>query len=207
MNVPSELHGPISATWSGSGHGIVDVDLDGVCADYVEGLRQHLVRHHGQDFARLPDPDHYNLAHATGWPFANTTEYLDFHARAVKDHLYREMPCYPAATDAMSTLSHLGLHLRIVTHRLITGGLHEIVVSDTAHWLEANMIPYMSLCFVGPKDTLNAALHIEDSPETIRILQAAGEQVLIFDQPYNRAVPGPRAHNWVEAVDMIRAAL
>ena len=68
--------------------------------------------------------------------------------------LYSTMPLIPGAAEAIQKLSDAGAHIRIVTHRLIFGGWHQKVVSDTAAWLEASRIPYMSLCFTGLKDSV-----------------------------------------------------
>ena len=48
-----------------------------------------------------------------------------------------------------------------------------------------------------------ARVHIDDAPGQINALKEAGENVLIFDQPYNRHLEGPRAHNWSEVVEMV----
>ncbi len=190
----------------GSAHLMIDIDLDGVCSDYVEGLRQFVAKERGLNPQDLPDPDSYNIAKASGWPFESTEDYLETHRRAVKNHLYRDLPVYDGVTRSFKKLSDKGFHIRVVTHRLLLGGLHQQVVTDTAAWLEANRLPYMSLCFVRPKDTMRATLHIEDAPSNIEHLLKEDELVIIFDQPYNGDVEGPRVTSWDQITKLILKA-
>lgn len=179
-----------------SGYRIVDIDLDGVCADYTSGLLKFLELRDGLDLRAIPEPDNYNLAKSTGWPFRDSREFLDAHREAVLDGLYSKLPIYPGVSDALKMLSNNHVHIRIVTHRLFISGLHRKVVNDTSEWLDKHNIPFMSLCFLGVKDSLIANLHIDDSPSIIEELQLAKKRTLIFDQPYNQDVPGERMYDW-----------
>ena len=107
-------------------------------------------------------------------------------------------PCapLPGISEAMKTLAAAHVYIRVVTHRLFVSGQHRMVVADTAQWLDDNDIPYMSLCFTGLKDSVQATVHIDDSPANIESLRAVGQHVVIFDQPYNRHLPGPRIEVW-----------
>jgi hypothetical protein len=93
-------------------------------------------------------------------------------------------------------LANEHVYIRIVTHRLFVSGQHQMVVSDTAQWLDSNRIPYMSLCFTGLKDSMQATIHIDDSPANIETLREAGQHVVVFDQPYNSTYAGPRIDSW-----------
>ena len=61
---------------------------------------------------------------------------------------------------------------------------------------DSNNIPYMSLCFAGLKDSIQATVHIDDSPANIAVLREVGQHVVVFDQPYNRELGGPRMADW-----------
>ncbi len=188
----------------GSGRRVVDIDLDGVCANYVDGLRRFVATERKLDPNSLPEPDTYNIAKATGWPFTDVADFLATHRRAVENHLYLNLEPYPGVAEAFRELDDEHFHIRVVTHRLILSGLHQQVVTETASWLEENGLLYMSLCFVGPKDTMRASVHVEDSPSNITSLRDVGEHVIVFDQPYNRDIDGPRAHSWSEVVQIIK---
>lgn len=185
-----------------TGRAIVGLDLDGVCGDYTAGFRPYAASYLGVDPADLPDPQTYNLVNA-GWGFADIQGYLDAHRTAVKDGLYAKMPAIEGISEAAHKLSEAGAHIRIVTHRLILGGSHRQVVSETAEWLDAHRIPYMSLCFTGLKDSVGAHVYVEDSPSNIDLLRDHDWDTFVFDQPYNQAVAGPRINDWEEGADII----
>ena len=70
-------------------------------------------------------------------------------------------------------------------------------------WLDDARIPYRDLCFLGAKPQVEADLYIDDSPGNITGLRKAGNDVIVFDQPYNRDMAGPRAGNWSEVEEIV----
>lgn len=183
---------------------ILDVDLDGVCANYSAGLKQYLIDTHQLDPHAHVETNQYTFTKQDGWPFDNADDYLNAHTNAERHHLYRHLPMIEHANTGLKRLAENGVHIRIVTHRLFVSHMHRLVVSDTAHWLDAHDIPYMSLCFTSLKDTLHATAHIDDAPHNIETLINAGEHVVVFDQPYNRDIKDdinkvPRMHDWSDA--------
>lgn len=204
MTIPEEY---IDQRVGLTGYRVVGLDLDGVCADYTAGLQQYMVNHGYPDALSYPPPDQYNLVKATGWPFASFKEYQSLHRAAVADHLYRDLPVLPGASEALHRISEAEVHIRIVTHRLFIGGHHQTIVTDTAAWLEQHKIPYMSLCFTGLKDSISASLYVEDSPRNIEELRSSKQHCVIFDQPYNQALLGPRIVNWSEGAEVVLSEL
>ena len=187
-----------------NGYRVLNLDLDGVCADYSGALRDWLVAHGRMDPDVVPSRDEYDLTAAEGWPFAGRDDYLAAHKAAEADHLYATMKPIPGVSRALNRLVDGHVYIRIVTHRLFVSGQHRMVVSDTARWLDEQHIPYMSLCFAGLKDSIQATVHIDDSPANIRVLREVGQHVVVFDQPYNRTLGGPRMTGWDDAdVDML----
>lgn len=118
---------------------------------------------------------------------------------AEADHLYATMRPIPGVAHALRRLAGEHVYIRIVTHRLFVSGQHRMVVSDTARWLDEQHIPYMSLCFAGLKDSIQATVHIDDSPANIATLREVGQHAVVFDQPYNRNLDGPRMTGWDDA--------
>lgn len=204
MKIPTEY---LNQRVGIDGYRVLALDLDGVCADYTTGLKQAMTNLGFPDAMDLPDPDSYNLARATGWPFQTSKEYMAVHREAVRAGLYRELPSVPGATSALQELASTDVHIRVLTHRLFTGGLHQQIVSDTAYWLDLHKIPYMSLCFTGLKDTVDASVYIDDAPATIEMLASLDKDIVVFDQPYNRDLDLPRVDNWEEAVSAILRTL
>ena len=186
---------------------VLALDLDGVCADYVQGMRQHLDLSGHQGALGLPEPDVYNFHEATGWPFTSLEDFVSAHRSGVEAGIYGDLPLIEGAVPALKSLSDDEVHIRVLTHRLFISGLHQRVVTDTVAWLDKNNIPYRSLCFAESKDSVDADLYIDDSPKNIEMLQGTGKNVIVFDQSYNRDVVAPRAHNWTEAEAMIRGRL
>jgi len=208
LNIPTITFPQSLTAPRGSGHAIIDIDLDGVCADYTTAMRTICAKEFNISEESIPEPNTYNLVSATGWPIRDRKTFLRIHTKAVADHLYRKIPIFPGTKEAFNYLSDSGFHIRIATHRLISSGLHQIVVSDTAAWLEEHHLPYMSLCFVGPKDTLDANLHIEDSPSVASNLVRANQQTVLMDRTYNRSITGvPRVHSWDELTRAIELHL
>ena len=67
-------------------------------------------------------------------------------------------------------------------------------------------IPHRDLCFLGTKADASADLHLDDAPYQIESLRAAGQDVLVFSQPYNLHLDAPRAADWNEVVTQVLAA-
>ena len=58
-------------------------------------------------------------------------------------------------------------------------------------WLDQHGIPYRDLCFLGDKPEVEADAYVDDAPHNVEALRAAGNDVIVFDQPYNGHVDGP----------------
>ncbi|MEM8620032.1 MAG: hypothetical protein AAGF73_09945 [Actinomycetota bacterium] len=176
------------------------VDLDGVVADHTRRFRDILAEIRGID------PETLTLERS--WDFGEwglgPDEYAELHRVAVMEYdMFRTMEVIDGAADALWRLSDAGVWIRIITHRLYVNWGHEKAVADTAAWLDANRIPYRDLCFLGAKPEAEANAYIDDAPHNVEQLRAHGNVTIVFDQPYNRSLPGPRASTWVEVEAMV----
>ncbi len=183
---------------------VLGVDLDGVCGDYTEAFRQVVAADRGIDPASLPA--------ARDWSFADwglTPAAFDrLHRSAVLDHrMFASMPPMAGVAEALWRLSDLGVWIRIITHRLYVSWGHAIAVADTVSWLDEVGIPYRDLCFLGQKPQVEADLYVDDAPHNVDALRSAGNAVIVFDQPYNSELPGPRARDWVEVAALVTDAV
>jgi 5'(3')-deoxyribonucleotidase len=113
------------------------------------------------------------------------------------------MPVIPGAADALWRLSDAGCWIRLITHRLYTNWGHAVAVSDTVAWLDEHSIPYRDLCFLGDKPQIDADAYIDDAPHNVEALRAGGASVLVFSQPYNTELAGPRASGWSDVEDWV----
>lgn len=179
---------------------VLGVDLDGVCAEYNEGIRQVLADERGIRPDQLPA--------ARSWDFLewglDAQSFGELHRRAVLDRrMLRDLPIMEGCAEALWRLSDAGVWIRIITHRLALNWGHQVSVSDTVDWLDRNQIPYRDLCFLGRKPEVEAHAYIEDAPHNIEALRAGGNTVIVFDQPYNDGLDGPRARDWVEVEQLV----
>jgi len=121
--------------------------------------------------------------------------------------MFRTLPMIEGAAESLWRLSDAGAWIRILTHRLVVNFNHSEAVSDTVQWLDDHRIPYRDLCFLGAKPQVEADLYLDASPPNITALRRAGNQVLVFDQPYNRELKDPRAHGWSEVEEQVMERL
>jgi beta-phosphoglucomutase-like phosphatase (HAD superfamily) len=181
---------------------ILGVDLDGVCGDYTGALRDIAVERTGADPASLPLERSWNFDE---WGLSEE-QFAELHRAAVVEHrMFRTMPPIPGAAETLWRLSDAGIWIRIITHRLYLNWGHALAVADTVDWLDAVGIPYRDLCFLGAKPQVEADCYVEDAPHNVLALRETGAQVIVFDQPYNRHVAGPRAVDWGEVENLVGA--
>jgi 5'-nucleotidase len=184
---------------------VLGVDLDGVCADYEDALRRSVARQLGRDPQTLP-PQTTMDAYAQ-WGL-DPASFEEAHRRAVvEDRIFRTMRPLEDVSASLWRLSDQGVWIRIITHRLLFNGIHEASAADTAWWLDTHDVPYRDLCFIGDKPDVGADVYVDDSPHNITRLRAAGRSTIVFDQPYNRSLPGPRARHWAQVVGFVEQVL
>jgi 5'(3')-deoxyribonucleotidase len=181
---------------------VLAVDLDGVCADHAEGFRRVVAAERGVELETLVPQETWNF-HEWG---LTDGDFDRLHRQAVLVHrMFRDMPVIEGASEALWRLSDAGVWIRIVTHRLYANWGHAVAVADTVEWLDAAGIPYRDLCFLGRKPAVEADLYVEDAPHNVAELREEGNQVVIFDQPYNQGLDGPRARSWSDVEALVTA--
>ncbi len=187
-----------------TGEFVLGVDLDGVCGDYTAAFRRVVMTERD-----LPAEA---LGEQRSWDFdewgIGPDEFATLHRLAVLEyHMFRTMPVMPGAAEALWRLSDAGVWIRLITHRLYVNWGHAVVLEDTAAWLDTSGIPYRDICFLGHKPEVEADVYVDDAPHNIVALRQAGTTAIVFDQPYNRDLPGPRAHGWQEVEELVRAQM
>ena len=184
---------------SDRGEFILGVDLDGVCGDHTTAFARVVAEEQGIGVEQLPEQ--------TSWSFhewgLTDDDFERLHRRAILEHrMFRSMPVIEGCAEALWRLSDAGVWIRLITHRLYTNWGHAVAVADTVDWLDEHGIPYRDLCFLGQKPQVEADAYVDDAPHNVEALRAAGNTVIMFDQPYNRSIEGLRANDWrsVEAL-------
>ncbi len=192
---------------------ILGLDLDGVVVDFYRALKPVAATWLGKRPEDLTDDFRYGLKE---WGLLDKVSgaggydltYPLLHKHAVNQHgIFKNADPIALAPFTLRRLSRLGVHIRIITHRLYVGGLHGESVTQTAEWLEKHDVPYRDLCFVEDKLSINADLYIDDSPKNIEAYRAEGRPCIIFDNPTNRHLGDElRARDWDEVYQLVAAA-
>jgi 5'-nucleotidase len=179
---------------------VLGVDLDGVCGDHTGAFRRVVAVERGVDPDDLPAQRSWNF-HEWG---LTDDQFEHLHRKAILDHrMFRSMPVIDGCAETLWRLSDAGVWIRLITHRLYTNWGHAVAVADTVAWLDENGIPYRDLCFLGQKPQVEADVYIDDAPHNVEALRRSGAPVIVFDQPYNGDVEGPRARSWSEAEQLV----
>jgi 5'(3')-deoxyribonucleotidase len=183
---------------------VFGVDLDGVVADFYGGLRPIAAEWLGVAMETLPPRVSWGLKE---WGVEQAAGGYDkLHRFAVTQReLFLKMPPIGGAPQTLRRLSLEGVRIRIITHRLFIKYFHQVAVSQTIQWLDRHDIPYWDLCFMQQKTAVGADLYIEDSPTNIERLRGEGQKTIVFTNSTNEHLPGPRANNWNEVLELVRA--
>lgn len=180
---------------------VLGVDLDGVVADFLGGLKPVAAEWLGVPADSLTDNVSYGLEE---W---GLNSYRDLHRFAVTQRqIFTALRPLPGAPAVLRRLSARGIHIRIITHRLFIEHFHAEAVQQTTAWLEHHGIPYRDLCFMKDKAAVGADLYLEDSPENICALREAGCEVIIMGNSTNRDVAGVRVNGWQDLEEQVLAA-
>lgn len=189
---------------------VVGLDLDGVVFDYVDAFAEVVSLCKGVPVAEIPEPREWDFV-AAGWPIDSQEEFLELHRYGVVHRaMFLTGDEIPGASDGVWRLNDAEIEPRIVTHRLITHGDHPTVISDTVRWLSMlrpdgrPRVPARSYAFYEDKEQAGADVYVDDAPHKVTQLRQAGRPTIVFNQPYNQELPGPRAHNWFELTEMIQ---
>jgi len=184
---------------------ILGLDLDGCTADFYGGLRPIAAEWLGVEESTLDPAPSYGLPE-WGVPEA-PGGYKALHRFAVTQRdLFRRLEPMAQAPQVLRELSHAGVQIRIITHRLFIGRFHQTAVQQTIGWLDHHDIPYYDLCFIGDKKAVGAHLYIEDTPSNVAQLRADGNEVIVYANSTNLELAGPRAENWAEVRELVLQA-
>ena len=180
---------------------VLGVDLDGVVADFIGGLRPIAAEWLGVAADSLTTDVSYGFAE---WGLEDVGGYEGLHRHAVKHRgLFERLPAMPGAPAALRRLAAAGIRIRIITHRLYIPWFHREAVRQTVDWLEAHGIPYWDLCFMRDKAAVGADLYLEDNPANVAALRAAGHPTIVVRNSTNRSVPAPAATDWSGIEQMV----
>jgi 5' nucleotidase, deoxy (Pyrimidine), cytosolic type C protein (NT5C) len=190
---------------TGTSNFVLGIDLDGVCADFVAGIRPLAAEWLGvpaDDLTTQPSHDfpEWNLEDAGGF---NSL----YRWAVTRRELFKRMP--PMINSAL-TLRRLyynqNIRIRLITYRLYFEFFHKVAIDQTVDWLDHHDFPYCDLCFMREKAAVGADLYVEDNVANIQALRDAGKEVIAFG-PQAAGMALPRAASWQEAEPLIVHAI
>ena len=184
---------------------VLGVDLDGVVADFIRGLKPIAAEWLGVPEHSLTEQLSYGFAE---WNLDACGGYEALHRFAVKERdLFRTLPAIAGAPAVLRRLATCEIRIRIITHRLYIPWFHREAVQQTVEWLEQHGIPYWDLCFMRDKAAVGANLYLEDNPFNVEALRADGHRTIVVGNSTNRHLPGPRADHWQQIEELVMAEL
>lgn len=184
---------------------VFGVDLDGVVADFTEGLRPIAAEWLGVNEDELAKEVTLGFKE---WNLDECGGYDALHRYAVKErNLFQVLPAISGAAAALRRISTRGVRIRIITHRLYIEWFHKEAAHQTINWLEHHGVPYWDLCFMRDKAAVGADLYLEDNPANIEALRSTGHKTIVFTNSINKGVSGPRANSWNQVEQMVQEEL
>lgn len=111
----------------------IGVDIDGVLADYVDGLRNAVAVPLHVSPKDLPDPMNYSFS---DWGEHFKNDFVEYHSQAVAEGLYFNLAPISQASETINRLAKQGHYIRIITSRFVKPGQHALVARDTTEWLD-----------------------------------------------------------------------
>lgn len=186
------------------GHFVLGLDLDGVCADYWERMREIAAVWFDKPIEDMTREVSYDM-YEWGLPEGDREAFKRLHRFAVVEHgLFETVKVVKDARPALQRLSDAGVRVRIITSRFVVPYLHETTVTQTVRWLDKHAIPYWDLCFMRDKELVAADVYIEDSISNVEKLRASLGDVIVFTNSTNKHVDDEhRADNWTTVERMV----
>jgi 5'(3')-deoxyribonucleotidase len=187
---------------SDTGHVVIGVDLDGVCADFYGRMREVAAEWFETPLRQLTRDVEYGLKQ---WGISSKEQYESLHRFAVTQReLFSTQKMMPGARRYLRRLSDEGYRIRIITHRLTIRYFHSTAVRQTIEWLDYHGIPYWDLCFMKEKDQVGADIYVEDTPKNLKRLRRRGHYAICFANSTNRQISAPRAATWRDVYYLIK---
>lgn len=179
---------------------IILVDMDGVIADFESGFQKAWSKL-GTDFPAIPLKERV-LPRVVD-------QYPSHLARLVAEvcqapGFYKHLPPIPGAVAGVRAMLEQGHQVAFCTSPLTA---YRNCVLEKFEWIEEHFDQGFTDRVVMTKDKtlVSGDVLIDDQP-TVRGLLAPLWQHVIFDQPYNQGVPGPRMSwlSWEDALAGLR---
>lgn len=121
------------------------------------------------------------------------------------DSIFTKSEWLPYSTEVLEELINLeNVEVNIITAR----GQNKEDITKRIFASRLTRLPKFN--FVGHTNKIDILKNLgidimfEDSPENILQLRDAGFRVVIFDQPYNKHIPGERVYSWLDLISFLK---
>lgn len=169
----------------------VAVDLDGVIFDHATAFVDLYNLWHGTDIGPIQKWDDV----VTLTRFESQTEAWQWADRAGLWDRLSYIPGAPAALDLLTPARQCVF----VTARSNGGAQAAANWHRSSPWSDTDLRTHQANKLSTP-----CSIYIDDSPEVIKAVEAAGKVGIVFDQPWNaRFKFEHRAKNWTEVVEIL----
>jgi len=174
------------------------IDLDGVVANFTEGW----VTRYNEDFGASLSPEDVTtwgamteIAH-----FADMEEFWSWAAASSRPTIFRHLPLYPGALDAIKRLS--ARHDIVI----VTAKPNARADEDTRAWIADVGLPASEVHITEEKWRIDCDVYLDDAPHQLRelTLHRPDRVVCRFVRPWNQPYPGTRdVRDWDEFVSLV----
>lgn len=175
----------------------IGIDLDGVVADFNRGWTRAWNEQQGTSLT-VEDVDDWDvLPTLTGLP--SMTEFWRW-ASDLGDgrSLFRDLPTFPGAMDAVRALANADHHPVVLTAK------PGWAVHDTFAWLADVRFPTTEVHILEDKWEVPCDVYIDDAPHVLRgyVRHRPDAEILRFVRPWNDHVVGTHGvHGWDDVLD------
>lgn len=181
---------------------VLGIDLDGVCVDTYERLREVAAEWFERDADTLTPWVSFGLSE---WGVRSPQEHHDLLRFAVRQRdLFGAALPMPGARRVLRRLSQEGYRVRLIARRLALANAPEVAARATLAWLDHHAIPYADVCFTDGSTEVGADIYVDDAPDEIARLRGAGCFAICFGNSTNEHVASPRATGWDEVYAFVR---
>lgn len=180
----------------------IGIDLDGVVADFNRGWTSAWNAERGTDI-RVEDVDGWDvLPTLTGLP--SMGEFWRW-ARDLGEgrSLFRDLPTFDGAIDAVWSLVRAGHHPVVVTAKPYWA------IHDTFAWLSDVRFPTTEVHIIDDKWTVECDVYVDDAPHVLHdyVRHRPQATILRFVRPWNAPVPGTHdVHGWGDILEHLGVA-
>ena len=161
----------------------VGIDLDGVCYDFANSLREYLVYYGIRQWHECPPTTRWEFYEDWGFTLDEFLEHCN--EGVYRGFVFTIGAPYLGTAEALGNLWDRGHSLHVITDRPFG---RDGVTSEgaTRSWLNRHHLPFDSLHFTSNKAMVRVDYMIDDKIENYDALDDFGSKTYLLDRPWNQ---------------------